>query len=450
MKKILFGMMLLAGAFISCSKDSTALDDAEGTTIDDESVPQPILLSVASNAISVTRGTGTVGGDGSNIDNKWSGQLLRIYSVKKGEIPSSMVNPANDIYWPFDTERLGNAGRVGKAPDNATGSLTWDDNRGHLYYPRTGEFDFWGYYDDGAVADASVKGQYNVAKKYYSVPFTIDGSQDLLRGKAEKNGENAQNAYSAQAARNGIHPKLFFEHLLTRLTFKVKRETNNINDKGAAEVYVRKVRVKSRTKGDLVFIYSDEKYKDNKEAIVWSSYANAGAYPFIELKERMETGRTMQALNTTSNKHLLKYDLYSKANQDKYDTKAKLKAAVEQDGLTLADVLGHYNSPVGTAVPVGEALLVSPEKEYYIEIDVAQYYDSDENQTLIPKDNYTFTYKRMIKAEEVAGKNLTEFSPSSSYNITITVHGLQKITVSAEIEKWVSGGDITWDPDMEK
>lgn len=447
MKKILFGMMLLAGTLISCSKDSAGLDGTGDTTMDDENTPQPIMLSVASNAISVTRGTGTVGGNGMSIDNKWSGQRLRIYAVKKGEIPSSMVNPADDINWPFDTDRLGNAGRVGIASENTATSLNWDDNRGHLYYPRGGQFDFWGYYDDGAVASASVKGQYNAAQKYYSVPFTIDGSQDLLRGKAEKNGENAQSAYSAQAARNGIHPKLSFEHLLTRLTFKVKRETNNANDKGAAEVYVRSIRVKStRNKGELVFIYSNDKYKDSKEAIVWGT-----SIADLELKERMNnTERTMQTLNAESNKNLLKFNPYSAANQGRYDTKAKLKTAVEQDGLTLTDVLGRYNSPDGSAVSIGEALLVSPGKEYNIEIDVAQYYDSDENQTLIPEKNSTYTYKETIKAADVQGKNLTEFSPSSSYNITITVHALQRITVNATLEKWASGDDIILDPDVKK
>lgn len=445
MKKILFGMMLLAGAFISCSKDATDLQDAGGTGIDDENTPQPIMLSVASNAISATRGTGTVGGNSTTIDNKWSGQKLSIYAVRKGEIPSTMVNTGNETNWPFDTERVGNAGRVGIAPEGTAGSLTWDDNRGHLYYPRSGEFDFWGYYDDGASGGA--KEQYNAAKKYYSVPFTINGSQDLLRGRAEKNGENAENAYSAQAARAGIHPKLFFEHLLTRLTFKVKRENNNANDKGAAEVYVREVRVKSLNKGNLIFIYSNNKYADRKEAIDWATTTG-----IFKLQERAgDDNRTLQALNKESNKKLEEtYNLYSAANQGKYDTKAKLKAAVEKDGLTLSDVLGRYNSIDGNAVPVGEALLVAPAAEYYIEIDVAQYYDCDENQTLIPKATSTYTYKKTIKADEVQGKNLTEFEASSSYNVTITVHGLQQIAVSAELEKWTSGGDITWDPDTEE
>lgn len=442
MKKILFGMMLLAGAFISCSKDATNLNEEGGAVIDDENVPQPILLSVASNAIEVTRGTGTVGGDGK--ENKWSKQELHIYAVRKGEIPPTMVNSAGEENWPFDTDRVGNAGRVGEAPEDAVaGDLRWTDNRGNLYYPRTGEFDFWGYYADNAVTAANAKGQYNAAKKYYSVPFTIDGSQDLLRGKAEKNGENAQNAYSAQAARNGIHPKLFFEHLLTRLTFKVKREANNANDKGAAEVYVREVRVKAHNKGNLIFIYSDDKYADSKQAIEWGSGMET-----LYLKERVGDGsRNMQTLNKKSIDNLRIYNPYSPANKGKYDTKAKLDAAVKQNGLTLADVFGNYNSIDGSAVSIGEALLVSPEAQYDIEIDVAQYYNADENQTLIPEANSSFKYKRTIMASEVQGKNLTKFEPSSSYNVTITVRGLQKISVSTELEKWTSGGDITWDPD---
>lgn len=444
MKKILFGMMLLAGAFISCSKDASNLNDEGGAVIDDENVPQPILLSVASNAIEVTRGTGTVGGVG-NDKNKWSEQKLRIYAVRKGEIPSTMVNSASEENWPFDTERVGKAGRVGEAPNAAAvGALRWVDTRGNLYYPRTGGFDFWGYYADDAVAAANEEGQYNAAKKYYSVPFTIDGSQDLLRGKAEKNGENAQNAYSAQAARNGIHPRLFFEHLLTRLTFEVKREANNANDKGAAEVYVRQITVRSHDKGNLIFIYSDDKYSDPKQAIEWGS----GMKDF-NLKERAKNSRNMQDLNSDCAEMLRKYNPYSLVNAGKYDTKAKLLSALalEPGNKTPADVFGKYNSVDGSAVPVGEALLVSPQEEYDIAVYVTQYYDTDENQTLIPESNSSFKYERTIKASEVQGKNLTKFEPSSSYNVTITVRGLQRISVSTELEKWTSGGDITWDPD---
>ncbi|WP_303012210.1 hypothetical protein [uncultured Bacteroides sp.] len=449
MKKILLGTMLLAAVFVSCSKDSAVPDETGGGTgAGNENVPQPILLSAAFDAVSVTRGTGTVGGNGTEIDNKWSGQRLRIYSVRKGEIPSSMENPGEKINWPFKSSDTESAGRVGIATENSS-SLEWDDARGHLYYPRSGEFDFWGYYDDGTVSAANADGRYNAGKKYYSVPFEIDGTQDLLRGRAERNGENGDGAYSAQAARKGIHPKLLFEHLLTRLTFKVKRESGE-SDKGAAEVYVREIRVKSRKKGELIFIYSDEKYKDGKEAIAWEN-----ASDFLSLKERVgEDGRTMQDLNAESNGYLNskdgRFNPYLPANQGKYDTKSKLKAAVEKEGLTLEDVLGRYHSPDGTAVPVGEALLVSPESEYDIKIVVAQYYDSDDNQTLIPENNHLFTYEKTIKAEDVQGGGLTEFSPSSSYNITITVRALQRITVNAELEKWTPGGDIVWDPDMEK
>ena len=95
------------------------------------------------------------------------------------------------------------------------------------YYPPAGNFDFFGYHADNAVATTAA-----IAKtdELWTVPFTIDGTQDLMSTKAaltptqesKLTGTRANDFYSAYAARKGVHPTLTFKHLLTRLQFSVK------------------------------------------------------------------------------------------------------------------------------------------------------------------------------------------------------------------------------------
>ena len=103
------------------------------------------------------------------------------------------------------------------------------------YYPPKGNFDFFGYHADDAVTGAVDKT--TAATSLWTVPFTINGTQDLMSTKAALTGDentsgtqayimaNATNHttdyYSAYAARKEVHPSLTFKHLLTRLQFSV-------------------------------------------------------------------------------------------------------------------------------------------------------------------------------------------------------------------------------------
>lgn len=95
------------------------------------------------------------------------------------------------------------------------------------YYPPQGNFDFFGYHGDDAVADNAT-----IAKTttLWTVPFTINGTQDLMSTKAKLTNDDVTNMgtgsraldyYSAYAARKEVHPTLTFKHLLTRLQFSV-------------------------------------------------------------------------------------------------------------------------------------------------------------------------------------------------------------------------------------
>jgi hypothetical protein len=90
----------------------------------------------------------------------------------------------------------------------------------------TGQYQFYGYYTDDAANEALLR----IADdgSYYYVPFTIDGTQDLMTAatvapdSAKLGSEGTagrSNFYSSYAARRGVHPNLRFSHKLTRLQF---------------------------------------------------------------------------------------------------------------------------------------------------------------------------------------------------------------------------------------
>ena len=114
------------------------------------------------------------------------------------------------------------------------------------YYPPQGNFDFFGYHGDDAVATTPT---ITKTDALWTVPFTIDGTQDLMSTKAELTTdqnttmtgaptEHQKDYYSAYAARKGVHPTLTFKHLLTRLQFSVKAGNDAAagNEGGSAAV----------------------------------------------------------------------------------------------------------------------------------------------------------------------------------------------------------------------
>lgn len=151
------------------------------------------------------------------------------------------------------------------------------------------------------------------------VPFTIDGSQDLMTAKAALTDEDKtkldaadyNKAYSSYTARKNVQPNMKFEHLLTRLVFNIKGQ----GDAKPEEVYVRSIKVKSQSTGKLVFAYSNP---DNK-GIAWN-----GPEEFLALQERTKdenNNKIMQLLDKARWENT--FDLYAKIRMDLTSFKRK-------------------------------------------------------------------------------------------------------------------------------
>lgn len=405
-----------AGMLTACSNDDTLGGNGEQNVSE-----QQIRLGVASSKVQ-TRGTGTVGGM-TDAENVWAGQTLWVYMLQKGSMDLAYYKaPAVGGVATPDVEVFNN--KKFTAPDaanNTKSGLATTADGTIAYYPVSGNYDFWGYrVDDAAGATPVVKTvddtgaavEANVATKRV-VDITIDGSQDIMAGKAvpstdevTKLGNYADNFYSAYAARKGVQPNITFNHLLTRFTFEVRagsKATAGLPAGGNTDaVKVTGVSVDSKTTGTLTVAYTGAT-KEAAELLTFTGDASA-----LTLKQR-------DAALADNNAPLV---------------------ALEPVSLTWTDDA----ATIGDVIKVGEALLVAPgETEYPLTISLSQ--DVLEQLTGA-KVTKPLEQKATIKMDGVKA-----FEPGKSYKVTITVYGLQEIEVTATLVPWADGGSIDIDDD---
>lgn len=419
MKKMFFFALAAAGMLTACSNDDILGGNGEQNVSE-----QQIRLGVASSKVQ-TRGTGTVGGM-TDAENVWAGQTLWVYMLQKGSMDLAYYKaPAVGGVATPDVEVFNN--KKFTAPDaanNTKSGLATTADGTIAYYPVSGNYDFWGYrVDDAAGATPVVKivddngdevtaDHMDQATKRV-VDIEIDGSQDIMAGKAEpsadevaKLGNYADNFYSAYAARKGVQPNITFNHLLTRFTFEIRagsKATAGLPAGGNTDaVKVTGVSVDSKTTGTLTVAYTGAT-KEAAELLTFTGDASA-----LTLKQR-------DAALADNNAPLV---------------------ALEPVSLTWTDDA----ATIGDVIKVGEALLVAPgETEYPLTISLSQ--DVLEQLTGA-KVTRPLEQKATIKMD-----GTKKFEPGKSYKVTITVYGLQEIEVTATLVPWADGGSIDIDDD---
>ncbi|WP_448779324.1 fimbrillin family protein [Bacteroides congonensis] len=427
MKRFFLYAMMAAGVLASCSQSENDGALPGGNPANPESDAMPIMISAVAPLASVsasTRSTGTVGGvgDGQNV---WSGQELHIFAFQKDAdtgitYGDKIMNDKETFY-----------DKVGIAKENNSVAVEWKAG-GILYFPRSGAYDFFGYYADDALTSTNYTAENN---SLYG-NFEIDGSQDLMIAKAKLLGTESleeadkNKAYSAYTARKGVQPSMTFEHQLTRLVFNVKGMGKAENNDKPENVYVKEISVLSKATGKLVFAYVENPGAETAKGAIFD------ASPAVDLflQEKNAEGK-MQPLDNGI--------VIDEANLP------VTQAEFEQAG----GKIGNYPASAlnADATRVGEALLVEPNvEEYIIKVKVVQYYHKDGSLITDEKDRkYTYTLPLNIKqVTPPAGVQKTDkFLASSSYNITIQVYAATDISLTAVLGEWKDGGDITLNPD---
>lgn len=399
MKKYLYLAALAAATLSSCSSEenpATSQEDVKGL--------EPIELSVSYSSVKVeTRGTGTVGAI-ADADNKF--QYENIYVL--------MTNvPQNDEEWGYTNAGGTSVGSIlGEQFDNSffcrpeaagggwnlnfLGSSVvgkeWGTQGVMRYYPAGGYSEFYAYYiDDAAVSTNLVK---NTADETMTIDVTLDGTQDIMAGKAV-NPDPTVRGFSAKTARADLVPNLTLKHVLTRFTFEVESGNDN-----AENMTIDKIEVKSKNKGTLLVAYNEAAAKEAKDLLTIDNTSSA----VFELMNPAASAATLE------------------------DGKSPLTPFTP---LTM----GKTTDPAGDQ-QAGEAMFVMPgETEYEMTIYMTQ--QAKNGATLQPESQ---SATRMI----TLGSG-DAFKPGFSYHVKVIVYGLSEVKVNAVLEPWQDGGEIEID-----
>lgn len=427
MKKTLFFAIAAAGMLAACSNNDSL--DATNNGISELS-QEKIQLGVSTTASVSTRGTGTVGGL-KDEDNVWAGQDLWIYMLKKDSMEvQQYVDPngnGTDIF--NNTKFIAPKGQAGESYGIASTA-----NGFVGYYPVNGQSDFWGYRVDDAVtlsgnnapavkmltADGTETDNATEATQRV-VDVTINGTQDIMAGKAELEdgdaeklgaGERANDYYSAFAARKGVQPNINFKHLLTRFTFNVKAGNKSAagNGDNTGAVTVTGLSVGSRTNGQLIVAHTGE-------------IADTSLLTFKD--------PTMTQL------------VLCERQGDDHNTPL---VAISKENNNTVPLTWNNDNDWADTISIGEALLVAPgETVYPLTINLKQSVVTNVTDAENPnKEDKVLQYKAFLKLN-----NNAKFEMGKSYDVTITIYGLEKIVVTATLNPWLDGGKIDIDDDKD-
>lgn len=421
------GAVASLGLLASCSSDddlSTGGNGKDGL--------QKIKIGMGVQANVATRGTGTVGAVGEK-ENTWAKQTVNVYMLNKGTLDLAK----------FGEDPIYENTVLTTPADNASGIATElvEGVPQYKYYPTTKTaFDFWGYRLDDADATtaADQEGSATAAaiKSNKFVPYTsgdslligfnIDGTQDIMAGKAVPTEEEIEkcggvdNIYSAFAARRDVQPNIKFDHLLSRLNFQVLAGAESTTDANTG-VKVTGITVKSKATGKLVIAYqgAETTFANVSDQLIVDKYADevkeAALYKDLVVKQRAASSTSLT---------------------DKL--------------VDLEPVTPKWNNGMAMATQVGEALLAIPADKYEITINLKQKVQvkGDKGHPTAPDDfqekEYTYTadLKNTVNPEK-------GFEPGYSYNVTITVYGLSEIQITTTLIPWKDGGNIEMNPEDE-
>lgn len=367
------------GAWVGIVEDELE-DDANAA-------PAPVVVGIGKTAIG--KSSGAVDPE---EDNGFSDANIYVYAFNKTtDAPftsTSKDNPKGCIIDAMCDGDRTNAGR--KAYINQAESfVSWPDAAEPVFYP-TGvdAYDFYAYYVDDYVPTGIRRYSDRIV-----IPIVIDGSMDVMSGRAEYNPAAvnpifsqaekkliSERAFSAYAARRDIHPFLFFRHHLTRLRFELYPATEDSHT-----CYVNSLAVNSKADGMFTAV---AKNIDN-EGIDFSGSSSYSALPLCE-----KDGSPLQQMT--------------------YHPKEE----------------ADYTKPIyeRPAVQVGGTLLVAPDDKYKVMMDFFE----DKGQGYFTDYEFDITSK-------------SGFKPGQQYVVRIAVYGKTQMEFSVDLEPWGTGGNIILD-----
>lgn len=467
-------MMAATAALTSCSDSYPGLEYTNGDGIDlfnSEAYDNvPIMVSVNNQhffQLTATRGTGPFEEDYGTeyYNNKYDTAAVFVYAFRKEtggqgtlgftDMSANMSrwaeagNVNSDAYWGrdclFDGE--GHHGMYMRFTGDRTGYLEpqmpeetdgGPDYNYVKYYSKKYQeepYNFFAYYLDCEKKDlAGLNPSFGENKISYK--FKIDGSQDIMCGYApfytkqelkdkaisdtEINKILNIGGFSTYAASYGVQPTIKMYHQLVRLDFRACP-----GDEGADHITIKSIEVECNPYCELVVA------SKNVDEVGLSTIPN----PSSGVEERENLPLKERSVDGWEQETELQPFKLSEVEQDghKWWSYDAWKNELTEEERTK----GENFYKIGSCLMVPQAdeykviLKFNQPKIYIDEETKEERYEEDGS----PENDVTVTYTVKLQ-------NGNTFEKGNNYPINITVYGFQKISVSANIEKWANGGDV--------
>lgn len=480
MKKQFFYAALAIGMMSSCTSSDLPGNQAPENP-EDEKVAIELGVSPL-NAVVTTKGAGFAGNAAESEDAKWDKQKLNILMLKKIKAEDTKLYQAWDEIdnkYIFDGLEF-----TAPAIDDVTQETTANGYKGAIknnlgavrYYPLTGAYDFFGWHFDDATLNTqptawSATGESEGPNYTYNI--TIDGTQDIMIGKAELTSTDETNittdlptgltedqakarAYSSWAARRNVQPIISFKHLLSRLDFVACLG----KDLAPAEANITVTAKADGTAYTTAYTENDGYPQPNGEGKI-----DNGVYvKSISVLNPIHTFDVTVAAVTDANRKLSNPTPATNDDSSAFDLKQKPTGG---NGTTPMEALKPVNAGYQeniTGEKVGNGIMIYPEGgSFKMKVVLMQYVKViDKNDATntdpdgIPssgdeiEDVYEWKESEMTTTVTLPSTVTSgSFEAGKYYTVKITIFGLQKIVVNAELTKWTEGGNVPTNPEDE-
>jgi len=291
------------------------------------------------------------------------------------------------------------------------------------YYSEDRRYEFFGYYVDDAASVNPTVGTESI-----SLAVKVDGSQDILLAKTNKEEDNdgpdilPSRLYSAYSARHGVTPKLDFQHLLSRFNVYVRSGNERITN----DITITSFAIRTKTDGTVYIAYKDhpETEDDQHPSLVVSEDVNNYTYlPIWNGTNGNATKRLSSALT----------------GEEKY-------------------ISGLQDGWPGKQNPLGTILVMPYETEYEMKIGYTQEGYSGGESVI----TYTINFEDLLPASkdpklqnagdtEAADVALDVRSqPGHQYDLNVVIYGLGEVEVTVTLQDWEESGSFVVDQDEDQ
>ena len=294
-----------------------------------------------------------------------------------------------------------------------------------FYYQGTTTYDFFGYYVDDAYENSTTttpKPALSEDKEAFVLPITINGGQDIMLASASVadatsglslTGWDDKYAFSAYAARRGVHPKLKFEHQLTQIQLYVQSSTN-FSENPALTIKSAEFQ-KVNTTADLCI------------AVQKGSEKTVG----VVVKQQEETpAGIIKVTQATSDSDPTRIDFAGLTLDNSVSGAQKLGAC------TMLFPADHYKVNLKLSQKTSQSSETSVEQDLPIELKIGDVL-VDETGKKPGDEGYNPTKPT----------SQLKFEKGYKYDVYVTVYGLEKVKVTVVLSDWAEGGRINIDTD---